>query len=201
MFQKIIIKKSLAFFSTFIFIFSFYGCAQEEMGTSFELSGTSIGGGPGLPGSPGGPGGPVTPEDDDSSSSSDDDDIAAAVAACLADAPGNAIELADGSDIIDENGSKSYLTPGLKLVNNIGSLSIYRQDGGSGKIELISDHSGNLLICGLNVDSIENHSNGNVTIIGGDVGNIDDFSGNITLIGGTVTGSVTNTVGTITELP
>lgn len=115
---------------------------------------------------------------------------------CNLEVQGNAelVELADGADVIGENGNQHYSATNVDVVSGVnGNVNFY---GSGGQINSVNSH-GNLVICGMHVASITDFTRGNIIIIGGNVGNIDGFKGSLTLIGGEVLGEVTNSSGKI----
>jgi hypothetical protein len=65
------------------------------------------------------------------------------------------------------------------------------------KIASLSDSTGDIYICNMDVAKIDKVSQGHIIVIGGDVGDVSDFSGELEVIGGKVTGKVSNSTGVI----
>ena len=96
-----------------------------------------------------------------------------------------------------ENSSITGVKNGIYLVDHLaaiedgfGNVVIYSQ-AANAKVNEISNFKGNVIVCGLDVGSINSGSLGNVYVVGGNVGNIDDFKGNVVIRRGSLDGEVT----------
>jgi hypothetical protein len=96
-----------------------------------------------------------------------------------------------GPDIIDHNGNLQASADDLNLISDIkGNIKLQGKTAKAHvkKIEIIH---GNVLICGMEVDSLENVK-GNVRLVNSKVHNIDTVAGNLRLFGDSEVGSTKN---------
>lgn len=108
-------------------------------------------------------------------------------------------EIADGGSIVSMQGNLLYRGNHVTEVRDVRGNFIFLGEGDDAKIDLISDARGNHIICNADVGVLNMNSVGNVVIVGGSLGAVEDFNGNL-VVDGTI-GSIKNSHGNIVGAP
>lgn len=104
--------------------------------------------------------------------------------------------LGDNVNMSSINGNLLFKANSLGALSSLyGNVRILGLKPDS-SINEIKDSFGNLIVCGMDIKKLTNHS-GNVIVVDGDVGDISGLKGNLRIVGGKLNGSVVNVTGNI----
>ena len=107
--------------------------------------------------------------------------------------------VADGASLISLRGNMLYRGSHVTEVRDVRGNFIFIGEGDDAKIDKLSDTRGKHNICNVDVGVLNLNSVGNVIIVGGSLGAVEDFNGNLVVDG--QIGSIKNSHGNIVGGP
>lgn len=116
----------------------------------------------------------------------------------LKDSRKNITELEADGRLLNLKGTSIVKAESVTEIKNANGNIIIFSDSADAQIDVIDSSEGNIILCGFNVNLVQNHTRGNLVIVGGNVNILRDFNGNLRLIGGHVTGSIFGSKGKMT---
>ncbi len=105
--------------------------------------------------------------------------------------------LPNNGNINGLTGSGIYAAGKVHIVRDVIGSLILLGSGADAAIDSVSELYGSLIVCDMDIKSIDGGVDGSIIVVNGNVGNVTGVTGSVLVVDGNVTGNITNSTGSV----
>ncbi len=105
--------------------------------------------------------------------------------------------LPNNANIDGLTGSGIYSAGQVHIVRDVIGSLILLGSGADAAIDSVSELSGSLIVCDMDVKSIDGGVDGSIIVVRGNVGTVTGVTGSVLVVDGHITGQISNSTGSV----